>query len=139
MINKQIKKSLYSMVLAGIVALPCIAATQTSTYTTITEKPKVDYVYVSDQSIRNTFDDLIDDEGDLDDDVSFSVKDGVITLRGVVDTQSESTDAEEIAYKIEGVSHVVNKLISEEAALKDNMANVEYERRTTKTETKSMI
>ena len=122
-----------SLALLSLVALPGFAATKTTTsYTEIsTEKPNI--VYVTDHSIRETYDKLIDSTPNLDDDVGFSVRDGVITLRGTVDSEFESEAAEKMAYKIEGVQHVVNKLVAEEASLKAMNKAYEYQKTTTRT------
>lgn len=66
--------------------------------------------YKSDKGIKKTMDEVIDSHPNLDDDVSFSVKDGCVTLTGKVDNMSEKQKAAEIASSISGVREVNNRL-----------------------------
>lgn len=114
------KNKLVSLFLSSLVALPGFAASTTTTTKTYTEVSKEEpQVYlIKDSSIRKSLDREIDMRAELDDDVSFSVKNGVVTLRGVVDNNLENKQAVDVAYSIKGVQHVVDKLISEEAGTK---------------------
>lgn len=112
----------------SLVAVPAliskaVAATTTTTTQYQTEQTRVinppeSVVIITDDSIRQSFDKAIDFNTDLDDDVSYTVKDGVVTLSGTVDTMDELKKAEALAYQIKGVSHVVNNLVTEQAGLK---------------------
>jgi hypothetical protein len=128
------KNKILSLTLVSLIGLPSLAATTTTTkevYTKVSDK-KPEVTYVTDRSIRSSLDELIDNRADLDDDVSFSVKDGVVTLRGVVDNNMENKDAVDLANSVRGVGYVVDKLISEEAGIKKS-SNVNYSKTTTKT------
>ncbi len=64
----------------------------------------------TDKQIRNMLDDKIDSYTDLDDDVSFSVVDGVVILSGIVENTSERDHAGMIAEDIVGVVSVDNSI-----------------------------
>ncbi len=108
-----------------LMTTPVIANTtqiKTTEQTTIVN-PTTEVLSVSDRGIRESLDNAIDARADLDDDVHFFVKDGVVTLTGTVDTAQEQKDAEKVAYTIQGVTHVVNKLVSESSGLKAEYPN----------------
>jgi osmotically-inducible protein OsmY len=67
----------------------------------------------TDQQILKILDDKIDGFEDLDDDVSFTVQDGIVILKGTVDNTSEKDHARLLAECIPGVVRV------------DNLINVE--------------
>jgi osmotically-inducible protein OsmY len=64
--------------------------------------------HLSDGEMREQLDHLIDSHRELDDDVGFRVKDGVITLRGVVDNESERELAGRLAREVEGATKIEN-------------------------------
>ena len=108
-----------------LMTAPVIASTtqvKTTEQTTIVS-PMTETLSVSDRGIRESLDHAIDARSDLDDDVHFFVKDGVVTLTGTVDTAQEQKDAETVANSIQGVTHVVNKLVSENSGLKSEYPN----------------
>lgn len=128
------KNKITTLLFTGLIALPSFAATTTTkrTYTEVEKrKPHIDYV--SDSGIRKSLDHLIDSRAELDDDVSISVENSVVTLRGVVDNNLEAKQAVDLAYSVKGVEHVVDKLRSEEAGMK-TYNNTSY-KQTTETST----
>ncbi len=64
----------------------------------------------SDRMIRKALDAAIDSHDELDDDVSFDVSRGMVTLKGTVDNFSEKTAANQIAKNIKGVNKVFDQL-----------------------------
>ncbi len=60
----------------------------------------------SDIEMKEELDNVIDSHKDLDDDVSFDVRDGVAMLKGVVDNNSEKVLAGKLAQDIDGVIEV---------------------------------
>lgn len=79
-------------------------ASSSSTKKTIVSERKTD------KEILKLLDAKIDSYPALDDDVSFSVQDGVVCLKGTVDNTSERDHAELIAESIAGVVRVDNLL-----------------------------
>lgn len=116
----KIKSLILSIVIvgSGLAALQAQAyQTTTTTEETITITSKecsADNLMSSnpkaDREISKTLDNIIDSYPELDDDVGFSVNDGVVTLRGEVERESEKTHAEVLASKISGVSQVDNRI-----------------------------
>ncbi len=66
-----------------------------------------------DKSIRREVDAVMDSHDDLDDDVGFDIKRGVVTLHGVVDNHSERDLAYRLTEDIYGVTRVANELAVE--------------------------
>jgi osmotically-inducible protein OsmY len=62
----------------------------------------------TDKQILKALDDKIDGFKDLDDDVSFTVQDGIVILKGSVENSSEKDHARLLAESVAGVTRVDN-------------------------------
>ncbi len=77
------------------------------TRVTTTQTPRVSK---DDTTIRNDVDSKIDSMNELDDDISFKVDDGNVTLSGTVDNFSEKELALRVVSELPGVVSVVDRI-----------------------------
>lgn len=137
--NKKIIMAIIAANTALVLGVKANTETHSEKLTVKTTTEEVLVVPVSDDAITQSLDQTYDYHHELDDDVTFSVKDGVVTLTGLVDNTDERKHAEELAYEITGVNYVVNKLISEASNLKtsnvelDQTTRATYQKTTTNT------
>lgn len=118
--NKFTKKPLMGTLLGLLLCnIPSAVFAETHTHsqtetveysaTTTTARP----VVVTDADIKEQMSSIINSHKELVDDVTFDIRGGVVTLKGIVDNGSERELTARLAREIIGVSRVENLLRSE--------------------------
>lgn len=115
MINKkdtrQLKIELILCLLICAAQIPALAEKQVLTEETVEYKTTTyaqKHPAITDSDIKRQLDHLIDSHKELDDDIAFESRDNVVTIRGVVDNDSERELAERLVREIEGIKKIEN-------------------------------